>query len=170
MNSGTPDDGIPQKYRLSQGFIEIMPPEEQTLTDASVVVNENGQTVMKFTKLLVEPNQIPITAGENNMLWAHGGDGRTSVGFHGQYRESLSLLKLTLQVGQLRQSVLQTWPHGLLMVFAHSLPGECLPQLRSIQQSIVPCSMALSGSNYINFSTLPPMLSQLSHSLLRLLL
>ena len=91
MNSGTPDDGIPQKYRLSQGFIEIMPPEEQTLTDASVVVNENGQTVMKFTKPLLEPNQIPITPGENNMLWAHGGDGRTSVGYHGQYRESLKI-------------------------------------------------------------------------------
>lgn len=59
-----------------------MSPEEQTLTKASVEVNEIGQTVMKFTKLLVEANEIPITPGDNNMLWANGGD-TTTIGYHG---------------------------------------------------------------------------------------
>mmetsp|Transcript_10875 Transcript_10875/g.17939 ORF Transcript_10875/g.17939 Transcript_10875/m.17939 type:complete len:632 (-) Transcript_10875:77-1972(-) len=87
---GTPDDGTPQKYRLNQGFIEIMPPEEQTLTDASVEIVD-GKTVMKFTKPLVEPNQIPITAGEINMLWANGGDGVTNIGYHGQNRAPVKI-------------------------------------------------------------------------------
>ena len=66
-----------------------MSPEEQTLTDASVAVNENGQTVMKFTKLLVEPNQIPIISGENKMLWASGGS--TAIGYHGTNRSPFPL-------------------------------------------------------------------------------
>ena len=76
---------------MSQGFIDIAPPEEQTLTDASIVYDVDGQTVMTFTKPLVEPNQIPITLGENMILWAHGGDGTTTIGYHGQYRESLAI-------------------------------------------------------------------------------
>ena len=86
IHSGTPDDGVPQKYRLLQGGpIELLPTEEQTLTDASVEFVD-GKTVMKFTKPLVEPNLIPITAGENNMLWANGGDGVTTIGYHGENR------------------------------------------------------------------------------------
>ena len=68
-----------------------MSPEEQTLTDASVAFNENGQTVMKFTKPLVEPNQIPITVGDNMMLWANGGDGVTTIGDHGPNRGSIAI-------------------------------------------------------------------------------
>src|SRR6056300_1197744 len=57
--SGSPDSGIPKKYRLGSGMIDLMSTEEQTLTDASVEFKD-GKTVMKFTKPLVEPNQIPI--------------------------------------------------------------------------------------------------------------
>jgi len=85
---GSPD-GIPQKYRLNQGFIEIMSPEEQTLTNASVETID-GMTVMKFTKPLVEPNQIPITPGENKMLWANGG-ASTTIGYHSTNRSPFSL-------------------------------------------------------------------------------
>ena len=65
-----------------------MSPEEQTLTDASIQV-VNGQTVMKFTKPLLEPNQIPVISGVNQMLWAHGGS-RTTIGYH-QSRAAFSL-------------------------------------------------------------------------------
>ena len=51
--------------------IEIMPNEEQTLINATIEVKD-GQTVMKFTKLLKEPGQIEISMGLNNMLWAYG--------------------------------------------------------------------------------------------------
>lgn len=87
--SGSPDTEIPQKYRLNQGFIEIMSPEEQSLTDASVE-KVDGKTVMKFTKPLVEPDQIPITPGLNKMLWANGGDSNI-IGYHGTNRASFSL-------------------------------------------------------------------------------
>ena len=65
---------------MEQGFINIRPQEEQTLTDASVEIVE-GQTIMKFTKLLVEPGEIEVQLGDNNMLWAHGGD-TTVIGYH----------------------------------------------------------------------------------------
>jgi len=74
---------------LGQGVIEIMPTDEQTLTDASVEV-VNGQTVMKFTKPMVEPDQIAVTIGENKMLWANGGDS-TTIGYHGTNRAPFSL-------------------------------------------------------------------------------
>lgn len=76
---GSSDLGIPQKYRLGQGVIELMSPEEQTLTNATVEFR-NGQTYMKFTKPLVEPNQISVTAGVNNMLWAYGSS--RTIGYH----------------------------------------------------------------------------------------
>jgi len=88
--SGTPDSGNPpQKYRLGTGVIEIMSPEEQTLTDASVEV-VNGQTVMKFTKPMVEADQIAVTVGENKMLWANGGES-TTIGYHGPNKASFAL-------------------------------------------------------------------------------
>jgi hypothetical protein len=71
--------GIPQKYRLGQGVIELMSPEEQTLTNATVIV-KNGQTYMKFTKPLVEPNQTSVTVGLNKMLWAYGSS--RTIGYH----------------------------------------------------------------------------------------
>ena len=87
--SGSPD-GIPQKYRLNQGFIEIMPPDEQTLTEATMETTEDGKTVMRFTKLLVEPNHIDVTAGVNKMLWANGGDS-TTIGYHGTNRAPIQI-------------------------------------------------------------------------------
>jgi hypothetical protein len=92
--SGTPDSGNPpQKYLLGQGSIEIMSPEEQTLTDASVEV-VNGQTVMKFTKPMVEADQIAVTVGENKMLWANGGES-TTIGYHGPTNRSPFTLDLS---------------------------------------------------------------------------
>ena len=64
LYSGSPDSGVPQKYRLGAGKIDLMSPEEQTLSDASVDFKD-GKTVMKFTKPLVEPNQVPFVVGNN---------------------------------------------------------------------------------------------------------
>eukprot|EP00985_Skeletonema_marinoi_P016023 scaffold8486_cov73-Skeletonema_marinoi.AAC.1 len=56
-----------------------MSPEEQTLTDATVEFKD-GQTVMKFTKIMKEPNQIEISMGNNIMLGAYGA--RPTIGLH----------------------------------------------------------------------------------------
>ncbi|KAK1737500.1 cytochrome b561 and DOMON domain-containing protein [Skeletonema marinoi] len=82
---GSTDVGIPQKYRLTalsvdtDTAIQLMSPEEQTLTDATVEFKD-GQTVMKFTKIMKEPNQIEISMGKNNMLGAYGA--RPTIGLH----------------------------------------------------------------------------------------
>mmetsp|Transcript_644 Transcript_644/g.1162 ORF Transcript_644/g.1162 Transcript_644/m.1162 type:complete len:421 (-) Transcript_644:95-1357(-) len=74
---------IPQKYNLggkSTELVTTMPAEQQTLTDASVEVVD-GQTVMKFTKILIEPNEIPVDPNvESIMLWALGSD--FTLGYH----------------------------------------------------------------------------------------
>ena len=68
----------------NDGAILPMAEGKQTLSDASIEVNEYGQTVMKFTKLLSEEDEIKILTGSNNrnvMLFAHGSDG--ILGYHG---------------------------------------------------------------------------------------
>jgi hypothetical protein len=72
----------PEKYFLQRRSLERifqLPEEAQTLTDASVTVDD-GETVMRFTKLLREPNGIPITRGLY-FLFAHGYD--ENLGYHG---------------------------------------------------------------------------------------
>ena len=56
-----------------------MAQDKQTLTDASVEFT-NGQTIMKFTKIMKEPDEIEITTGDNNFLWAHGSS--TTLAYH----------------------------------------------------------------------------------------
>ena len=66
-----------------------MPESQQTLTDTSIEVVD-GQTIMKFTKLLVEEDEIEITTEDNIFLWAHGGSS-DQLGYHGAARESFEL-------------------------------------------------------------------------------
>lgn len=82
-NRGVPvkgDKQTPQKYNLGGQSIETvqpMPVERQALQDASIRIgrtNNGIKTVMKFTKLLDEANEIQIGMGNNTFLWAHGLD------------------------------------------------------------------------------------------------
>jgi len=59
--------------------VVLMPESEQTLIDASVEVVD-GQTVMKFTKIMKESGGIQITSGENKFLWAYGSS--NTLGHH----------------------------------------------------------------------------------------
>mmetsp|Transcript_2297 Transcript_2297/g.4884 ORF Transcript_2297/g.4884 Transcript_2297/m.4884 type:complete len:309 (-) Transcript_2297:295-1221(-) len=62
------------KYNLNgytDNLVQPMPQEQQTLTDASTVF-QNGQTIMKFTKIMKEPGEVEILFGDNDFLWAHG--------------------------------------------------------------------------------------------------
>jgi hypothetical protein len=88
--SGSPDSNeVPRKYRLGTDA-DLMSDKEQTLTEASVEF-VNGQTVMKFTKPMVEDNQISVTVGVNKMLWAHGDENTTTIGYHGDNKNSFTL-------------------------------------------------------------------------------
>ena len=86
---GTPSDGIVQKYVLGdsskRGGPTPMSDDKQTLTRADCFINDDGQTIMKFTKPLVEDGEIEIYAGEsgedNIMLHASGWSG-DSLGYH----------------------------------------------------------------------------------------
>lgn len=72
----------PEKYYLKKrnsSKIFRLPDEAQTLSDTSVSIND-GETVMRFTKLLNEPNDIPIT-NDLFFLFAHGQD--ENLGYHG---------------------------------------------------------------------------------------
>ena len=54
--SGIPGAGVPQKYHMlskNDTGVVLMPESEQTLMDASVEVVD-GQTIMKFTKIMKE--------------------------------------------------------------------------------------------------------------------
>jgi hypothetical protein len=72
-HSGIPGD-VPLKYTMTSETndgVQPMSDDLQTLTDASVEFT-NGQTIMKFTKLLKEPGEIDINSGDNIFLWANG--------------------------------------------------------------------------------------------------
>ena len=98
LYSGSPGSGVPQKYRLGAGKIDLMSPEEQTLSDASVDFKD-GKTVMKFTKPLVEPNQVPFVVGNNQMLWAYGSS--PTISYHAKRSPfSLDLTASSLELNQ----------------------------------------------------------------------
>ena len=56
-----------------------MPESQQTLSDASIEVKD-GQTIMKFTKIMKEPEEIEVTTGDNTFLWAYGSS--DDLGYH----------------------------------------------------------------------------------------
>ncbi len=78
---GLPDEGTVQKYTLlgDSPRVQLMPDDKQTLMD-TMISQEDGQTIMEFTKLLVEVGENEIVIGENTFLWALGGD--NSLGYH----------------------------------------------------------------------------------------
>lgn len=78
---GVPNDGMVQKYTLSGYYPGVMSDEKQTLQDTSISIDEeDGKTVMKFAKQLVEEDEIPIVHdGENILLHAWG---NSMLGYH----------------------------------------------------------------------------------------
>ena len=83
----------PLKYALNGKYTAAviqMPTHKQTLTDATLEVDQDGRTVMKFTKILKEQGEIEIRQGENILLYARGM--ASSLGYH----PNRSSFKLTL--------------------------------------------------------------------------
>lgn len=74
--SGIPNlfGNVPQKYVMegkTDSLVQPMPEAKQTLSDASVSVID-GQTIMKFTKIMEEEGEVHIKPGDNHFLWAYG--------------------------------------------------------------------------------------------------
>lgn len=65
-----------------------MDESQQTLQDASIEIVD-GQTIMTFTKMLKEENEIKIAPGLNTFLWAHGSD--TESTYHGVNKGAFQL-------------------------------------------------------------------------------
>eukprot|EP00584_Thalassiosira_punctigera_P010917 CAMPEP_0172547466 /NCGR_PEP_ID=MMETSP1067-20121228/16995_1 /TAXON_ID=265564 ORGANISM="Thalassiosira punctigera, Strain Tpunct2005C2" /NCGR_SAMPLE_ID=MMETSP1067 /ASSEMBLY_ACC=CAM_ASM_000444 /LENGTH=829 /DNA_ID=CAMNT_0013334551 /DNA_START=42 /DNA_END=2531 /DNA_ORIENTATION=+ len=78
---GLPSDDTVLKYDLtSYSGIAVMPDDKQTLTGISIT-EEDGKTIMEFTKMLAEDGEIRIKEdGVNLFLHARGG---RSLGHHG---------------------------------------------------------------------------------------
>ena len=71
---GIPTNGTVLKYDLDQGSATPMDDRKQTLRDTSIS-EENGRTIITFTKLLEERGEVPISLdNENQFLHAWGGD------------------------------------------------------------------------------------------------
>jgi len=71
---GLPNTGEVTKYVLGSydsSMILPMPDEQQTLIDTSLV-QEDGTTVMEFTKILNEAGELPIVIGANTFIGAYG--------------------------------------------------------------------------------------------------
>ena len=63
-----------QKYALGAkdpSGVTPMPESQQTLTNTSVEVKD-GQTIMKFTKIMKEAGEIEISPTDNTFIWAYG--------------------------------------------------------------------------------------------------
>lgn len=92
---GIPAGGTVVKYNLNgknTASVVPMSPEEQTLIDTSIAVrDEDGMTIMSFTKLLVEDGEIPILeSGTNTFLHARGASG-AELGYHYNGRMSFEV-------------------------------------------------------------------------------
>jgi hypothetical protein len=98
-----------------------MPENAQTLTDASVEVND-GQTIMKFTKVMKEAGEIEITPRENIFLWAYGSS--DVLGYHlGRSRFDLNLSSGFVE--EVKVPNMSAWlAHGIL---AFSAWGVLVP-------------------------------------------
>ena len=76
---GIYDEDTVLKYDLASGQASQMSDDKQTLQDASITIMD-GKTIMEFTKLLVEDDEVEILEeGENIFLHAWGG---SALGYH----------------------------------------------------------------------------------------
>lgn len=115
-DSGVPEDGTVRKYHMSSKALSgtyAMDDDQQTLTDTSCVV-EDGRTIASFTKLLKEPGEIEILAGDNNyLLGAYGG--RTALSSSHIQRHSVVLNLSSGTAEETRLPHMAAWvAHGAL--------------------------------------------------------
>lgn len=111
---GIPDTGEVLKYKMdsrSLAGVQPMAQEKQTLIDTSIR-QEDDKTILSFTKILVELDEIPIDISNDNIFLAAWGFDN-SLNFHAEYGSFL----LSGQVLETRKQTL--WKaHGWLAAIA----------------------------------------------------
>ena len=118
---GIPDgQKVPRKYhQYSYALSDVVPMDTaaQTLTDATVTINDVGQTIMKFTKLMKETGEIEISmVGEMGFLWAVGSS--IELGYH-QSRSPFAISLSTGLAQEIRVPNMTAWlVHGILAFVA----------------------------------------------------
>lgn len=96
--------------------VNPMPQSQQTLMDTACEFKD-GQTIMKFTKMMVEPGEVKITPGDNIFLWAHGRS--TTVGYHGPDKARFDLNLSTGAGEQVAAPNRAAWlAHGIMAFIA----------------------------------------------------
>jgi hypothetical protein len=84
---GLPEEGTVQKYLLGGKTIDLvtlLSSDRQTLTNTSIV-QEDGATILSFTKPLADVDEVPVTIeGENRFLYAVGSS--PDLDYHGAIR------------------------------------------------------------------------------------
>jgi len=78
---GLPDDDSILKYSLGSGFVNPMSEEQQTLREISIT-QQDEQTIMTFTKLLVEQDELPILT-DGSSIFIHARGMSNTLGYHG---------------------------------------------------------------------------------------
>lgn len=85
---GLPDEPVgptnPGKYMMAgknDAGVTLMPTEQQTLMDADII-QEDGMTILTYTKFLQEANELSINANGTNSFLGAGGASNT-LGYHG---------------------------------------------------------------------------------------
>ena len=115
--SGIPGSGV-SKYFLggyAVSLVNEMPESQQTLTDTSVEF-DGQQTVMKFTKIMDEPGEVPIVVGDNTFLWAYGSS--PTLAYHAN-RASFELNLSTGSSDALQAPNMAAWlAHGIMAFLA----------------------------------------------------
>jgi hypothetical protein len=80
---GLPDDNSILKYSLGSGrSVNPMSEEQQTLRDTSIT-QQDGQTIITFTKLLVEQDELPILTDGSVNIFIHARGMSNTLGYHG---------------------------------------------------------------------------------------
>jgi len=87
---GLPGTGEVKKYFMSSyenSGVMPMPEDQQTLIEATVF-QEEGNTTMKFTKILNETGEVPIAIGTNTFIGAFG---LSNMFFYHEKRDSFEI-------------------------------------------------------------------------------
>lgn len=118
---GLPDSGEVLKYSLSsyaQPGVVPMSEVQQTLIEPSIV-QEGGNTILQFTKLLNEVGEVPIAIGANTFIGAYGFNNNFS--YH-QARESFALDLVAGEVAVIETRNRALWKaHGLCATLAWAI-------------------------------------------------
>jgi len=77
---GLPDTGVVEKYDLTlRDLSGVLPAEDSSSLMDHTITQEDGVTILKFTKPLVEDGEVAVAAGDVRFNWAYGSSNTLAV-------------------------------------------------------------------------------------------